>query len=64
MEAQQLRKKTREELQTLLNAERNDLRELRFGLELKQAKKVRQIRAKKKNVARLLTILNEKIKNH
>lgn len=56
----EFQQKTKEELQKLLLQEREKLRNLRFALELKKSKNVREIRKTKKNIARALTVLKEK----
>lgn len=59
MKAAELRKKNREELQSLLLEKRARLRNLRFDLAAGRIKNVREIREIKKDIARILTILNE-----
>ena len=59
MKASELKKKSKQELNKLLQEEREKLRSLRFGVALKQSKNVRKIRNTKKNIARILTILNQ-----
>lgn len=54
-----LRKKDRSELDTLLKEAREKARELRFKLASRQLKDVRALRKTKKEVARLLSIINE-----
>lgn len=63
---QELRSKTEEELNQLLLDSQKKLRELRFNLASGKVKNVRTIRALRKDIARILTILNEKneIKNN
>lgn len=60
MKIKELRQKTKEELQKLLSEQRDKLRLLRFDIALKKAKNVREIRKIKKNIARILTLLNQK----
>jgi large subunit ribosomal protein L29 len=58
-----LRLKSDEELNQLLSESQKKLRELRFNLASGKVKNVRTIRALKKDIARILTILNEKSQN-
>ena len=58
-----LRLKSKEELNQLLTESQKKLRELRFNLASGKVKNVRMIRVIKKDIARILTILNEKIEN-
>ena len=58
-----LRLKPDEELNQLLSESQKKLRELRFNLASGKVKNVRTIRALKKDIARILTILNEKSQN-
>lgn len=60
MKAKELRQKDKVELEKLLRESREKLRTLRFALQLKQSKNVREIRKTKKLIARILTILKEK----
>ncbi|MFA5360395.1 MAG: 50S ribosomal protein L29 [Candidatus Paceibacterota bacterium] len=55
-----LRLKSDEELNQLLSESQKRLRELRFNLASGKVKNVRTIRVLKKDIARILTILNEK----
>jgi large subunit ribosomal protein L29 len=55
-----LRQKSNEELNQLLSESQKKLRELRFNLASGKVKNVRSVRALKKDIARILTILNEK----
>jgi large subunit ribosomal protein L29 len=52
--------KPKEELNQLLSESQKKLRELRFNLASGKVKNVRTIRVLKKDIARILTILNEK----
>jgi len=61
--AKELRFKPREELNQLLSESQKKLRELRFNLASGKIKNVRTIRILKKDIARILTILNEKSEN-
>ncbi|MCD6178222.1 50S ribosomal protein L29 [bacterium] len=60
MKASQLRRKSKSELQKMLREWREKLRELRFNLASGKVKNIREIREVKKDIARILTILNEK----
>lgn len=60
MKAQELRNKSEEELHSLLQQEREKLRQLRFDLVAGKVKNIREIRAIKKDIARILTVINEK----
>jgi len=57
MKMEDLRKKTKPELQKLLREKREKLRDLRFNLAGGKLKNVREIRAIKKDIARILTVL-------
>jgi len=59
MNPEELRKKTKEELQIMLQESREKLRTLRFDLTSGKVKNVREIRKIKKNIARILTLLKE-----
>lgn len=58
--SKELRLKIEEELNQLLSESQKKLRELRFNLASGKVKNVRTIRVLKKDIARILTILNEK----
>jgi large subunit ribosomal protein L29 len=62
MKVKELREKSNNELQKILKEEREKLRKLRFDLVAGKIKNVREIRKVKKEIARILTVLNEKIK--
>jgi len=62
VKTKELRIKPEEELNQLLSESQKKLRELRFNLASGKVKNVRTIRVLKKNIARILTILNEKNK--
>jgi len=62
VKTEELRLKQEEELNQLLSESQKKLRELRFNLAGGKVKNVRTIRVLKKNIARILTILNEKSK--
>lgn len=54
-----LNQKSLKELRVLLNQERTKLGELRFKLKNKQLKNVKEIIMTKKNIARILTKINQ-----
>jgi large subunit ribosomal protein L29 len=58
----ELRQRNQKELERLLIREREKLRQLRFDLASGKVKNIRKIREVKKDIARILTILNEKSK--
>ena len=59
MKAEELRKKSKLQLQKLLKEKRERLRQLRFDLTAKKLKNYREIRQIKKDIARILTVLRE-----
>lgn len=59
MEFKELSTKDPGELQKLLDSNREKLRELRFKDSNKQLKNIREIRAVKKLLAQILTLLNK-----
>ena len=60
MKTVELKQKTKEELERLLGESREKLRNLRFDIQLKQSKNVREIRKIKRLIARILTFINQK----
>ncbi len=60
MEYKDLKNKKESELHNLLSEKRNELRDLRFKDANKQLKTVNKISEIKKDIARILTLLNEK----
>jgi large subunit ribosomal protein L29 len=62
MKITELRQKSLSELQKLLIESRERLRELRFDLAAGKVKNIREIRKVKRNIARILTLLNQKSK--
>ena len=60
MKIKEIKSKNKEELKRLLLQEREKLQKLRFDLELKKSKNVREIRKTRKTIARILTLLNQK----
>lgn len=59
MEYKEIKNKKDSELQKMLAEVRNELRALRFKDANKQLKDVREIREKKKIVAKIMTVLNK-----
>lgn len=60
MKAHDLKEKTKEELAETLQEKRARIEELTFLLSQKKVKNVKELREAKKDVARVLTILNRK----
>ncbi|MBL7141724.1 50S ribosomal protein L29 [Patescibacteria group bacterium] len=60
MKITELQQKTKEELGRLLQESREKLRSLRFDIQLKQSKNVREIRKTKKLIAKILTIIKSR----
>lgn len=58
-ELKQLRNKSKEELEKLLLDSSKKLQDLKFNLAVGKVKNVRSIKVFKKDIARILTILNE-----
>jgi len=59
MDIKELRKKDIKELQKILATDRAKLRESKFSSSNKQLKNIRQIRVLKKQIAKILTVINE-----
>lgn len=59
MLVKELKSKTEKDLRKLLLIEREKLRSLKFDLAAGKVKNVKQARAIKKDIARILTILNQ-----
>jgi len=57
MELNELRQKSKTELQKMLQDSRERLRQLRFDLAAGKVKNVREVRKIKKEIARILTLL-------
>ena len=57
MKAKELKRKSKPELQRLLQNNREKLRQLRFDLSSKKIKNVRELRKIRKGIARILTVL-------
>ncbi|HHE45863.1 MAG TPA: 50S ribosomal protein L29 [Candidatus Moranbacteria bacterium] len=60
MKVKELKDKNINELKNMLLEKQKKLRKLRFDISLKQVKNNREIRNEKRNVARLLTLINKK----
>ena len=60
MEMKELQDLNIDELKKLLEEKRSSLRELRFKVSLDEHKKVRELRVLRKDIARILTLLNKK----
>jgi ribosomal protein L29 len=58
MDFSELKIKTVAELNKLLKADREKMRDLRFKVANKQLKDIRQLRGVKKDIAKILTVLN------
>jgi large subunit ribosomal protein L29 len=56
MKAEELRKKSKSDLEKILKEKKERLRNLRFGLVSGKIKNTREIRETKKDIARILTI--------
>jgi len=63
MRADEVKNKSAKELKQILAEKRERLRELRFLLSQGKAKNVREVRKMKKNIARILTVVNKNLKN-
>jgi len=60
MKKEELKQKTKKELERLLEDSREKLRNLRFDIQMKQSKNVREIRKAKKLIAKIFTFINQK----
>ena len=60
MKIKELRQKTAKELEDLLAESRQRLGQLKFDLASKKLKNIREIRNLRRQIARILTILNKK----
>jgi large subunit ribosomal protein L29 len=63
MKPKLLRNKTPEELQKLLKEKREELFKLKLDLKARKLKNVKMIGETKRDIARILTILKEKLRN-
>jgi len=61
MKITELRQRNKEELQKILIEDRERLRNLRFDLPAGKVKNIREVRKIRKEIARILTLLKEKI---
>ena len=59
MKIDELRRKSKEEIQKILRDDREKLRQLRFDLATGKVKNVREIRKVKKEIAQILTLLSQ-----
>ena len=59
MKTQELKEKNVSELEKLLKEKEENIRRLRFDFATKKVKGVRQIRAEKRDVARILTLIRQ-----
>lgn len=59
MKAQELKTKSRKELDELVRTARGELRELRFHVNRGEEKQVRRLRLLRQDIARLLTVLKQ-----
>jgi ribosomal protein L29 len=59
-ELKELKSKPVTELQKLLASSREKLRDLRFKVSQNQLKNIREVRAIKKKISRILTLINQK----
>ena len=59
MKIKELRDKNIEELKKLLNEKKEHVRKLRFDISSKQVKNNREYRNTRKEVAKMLTLINE-----
>ena len=59
MKIKELREKNKEELKKMLSEKRERTRKLRFDIASKQVKNNRELRNEKKDIARILTIIND-----
>ncbi|OGZ58784.1 MAG: 50S ribosomal protein L29 [Candidatus Spechtbacteria bacterium RIFCSPHIGHO2_02_FULL_43_15b] len=60
MKIRELRQKSKPELQKLSDEKRNRLLDLRFDLSEGRVKNIREMKSARKDIARVLTLLNEK----
>ena len=59
MRIKELREKNKEELIKMLAEKRETLRKLRFDVASKQIKNNREIRESRKDIARIMTLINQ-----
>ena len=60
MKIVEIRRKSEQELNKTLKESREKLRQLRFDLSAGKVKNIREIRVVKKDIAKILTVLNPK----
>lgn len=60
MKITEINQKSEKELQTMLSEKREKLRSLKFDLSSGKVKNVKEIRGIKKDIARIMTIINSK----
>jgi large subunit ribosomal protein L29 len=60
MKISEVKQKSKKELQSLLSTRREKLRSLKFDLSSGKVKNVKEIRGIKKDIARILTVMNLK----
>lgn len=60
MKIKELREKNIEELKKLLQEKRGKTLSVRFSVSAKQVKNTKELRNEKKDIARILTLINEK----
>ncbi|MFA5249362.1 MAG: 50S ribosomal protein L29 [Candidatus Paceibacterota bacterium] len=60
MKKPEFKQKTKEELEKILGDKRNEVQVLEFQLVSGKIKSAKELRASKKDIARILTILNQK----
>jgi len=59
MKILEIKQKTEKELKEILKKEKEKLRQLRFELAAGKVKSIKEIRTTKKDIARILTIINK-----
>lgn len=64
MKITEIREKGKEELEKILQEKKEAIRKLRFDIASKQVKNHREFRKTKKDVAQIMTVLAEKIRNN
>ena len=60
MKVKELREKNIEELEKMLSEKRENTRKLRFDIASKQVKNTKDLKNEKRDIARILTLINEK----
>ncbi len=61
MKVAELKQKTKEDLQKMVNELKEKLRQFRFDLSSGKVKNVKSIRMARKDIARIFTTLNQKL---